>query len=50
MEQRLTKKKTILLELGDFMAKLEQIDKKLKHSEKDRQDLKREIRHNKNEN
>ena len=42
--------KTILLELGDLMAKLEQVDKKLKYSEEDCQDLKREIRHNKNEN
>ena len=32
------------------MAKLEQIDKKLKYSEDDRQDIKREIRHNKIEN
>ena len=32
------------------MAKLEQIDKKLKYNEKDRQELKRQIRHNKNEN
>ena len=32
------------------MAKLEQIDKKLKYSEEDRQELKKEIRHNKNEN
>ena len=41
--------KTISLELGDLMAKLEQIDKKLNYSEKDRQELKRKIRHNKNE-
>ena len=32
------------------MAKLEQIDKKLKRSEEDRQMLKKEIRYNKNEN
>ena len=32
------------------MAKLEQIDKKLKYSEEDRQKLKKEIRYNKNEN
>ena len=31
------------------MAKLEQIDKKLKCSEEDRQMLKKEIRYNKNE-
>ena len=49
MEQRLTKK-TISLELGDLMAKLEQIDKKLKYIEEDRQELKREARHNKNGN
>ena len=32
------------------MAELEQIDKKLKCSEEDRQELKREVRHIKNEN
>ena len=32
------------------MAKLEQIDKKLKYSEEDRQELKREIRYDKIEN
>ena len=32
------------------MAKLGQIDTKLKHREEDRQELKREIRYNKNEN
>ena len=32
------------------MAKLEQIDKKLKCSEKDGQELKKEVRHNKDEN
>ena len=42
--------KTSSLELGDLMAKLEQIDKKLKCSEEDRQMLKKEIRYNKNEN
>ena len=41
--------KTILLSLGDLMAKLEQIDKKLKYSEDDRQELKKVIRQNKNE-
>ena len=41
--------KTTSLELGDLMAKLEQIGKTLKHSEKDRQELKREVQHNKNE-
>ena len=42
--------KTPSLELGDLMTKLEQIDKKLKCSEEDHQRLKKEIRHNKNEN
>ena len=42
--------KTISLELSDLMAKLEQIDKKLKYSEEDRQKLKRKMRYNKNEN
>ena len=42
--------KTTSFELGDLMAKLEQIDKKLKCSEKDRQVPKKEIRYNKNEN
>ena len=42
--------KTTSLELGDLMAKLDQIDKKMKYSEKDRQELKRDVRHNKNEN
>ena len=39
-----------LAELDDLMAKLEQIDKRLKCSQKDRQVLKKEHRHNKNEN
>ena len=38
------------LELGDLVAKLEQIDMKLECSEADRQELKKEVRHNKNEN
>ena len=33
--------KTTSLELGDLMAKLEQIDKTLKHSEEDCQELKK---------
>ena len=41
--------KTTLLELGDLMAKLEHIDKKLKCSEEDRQLLKTDIRYNKSE-
>ena len=42
--------KTSSVELGDLMAKLEQIDRKLKASEEDRQILKKEIRYKKNEN
>ena len=42
--------KTTSLELGLLMAKLEQINKKLKCSEKDRQMLKKELRYNKNDN
>ena len=49
MEQHQIKKKTTSLELGDLMAKLERIDKTQKHSEEDRQELKREVRHHKNE-
>ena len=41
--------KTTFLELGDLMAKLEKIDKKLKCSEEDRQMLKKEIRYKKSE-
>ena len=37
------------LELGDLMAKLNQIDKKLKHSEEDREVIKKELRYNKHE-
>ena len=42
--------KTASLKLGDLMAKLEQIDKTLKCSEEGRLELKKEVRHNKNEN
>ena len=41
--------KTTFLELRDLMAKLEQINKKFKCSEEDRQMLKKEIRYYKNE-
>ena len=41
--------KTTSLELGDLMAKLERIDKKLNYNEEDRQMLKKEIRYNKSE-
>ena len=37
------------LELGDLMAKLDQIDKKLKHSEEDRDVIKKELRYKKHE-
>ena len=40
---------TTLLELGDLMAKLDQIDKKLRHSEEDRELIKKELRYNKDE-
>ena len=47
--RQLTMKNTTSLELSDLMAKLEQIDKKLKCSEEDRQMLKKELRYNKND-
>ena len=40
---------TTPLELGGLMAKLDQIDKKLKCSEEDRKVIRKEIRYNKNE-
>ena len=40
---------TTTLELSDLMAKLDQIDEKLKHSEEDRNMIKKEMRHNKHE-
>ena len=40
---------TTSLELGDLMAKLGQIDKKLKHSEEDRKVIRKELRYNKHE-
>ena len=40
---------TMFLELGDLMAKLDQIDKRLKHSEEDRDVIKKELRYNKHE-
>ena len=39
-----------LLEIEESMSKLDQIDKNLKCSKEDRQELKKEFRHNKNEN
>ena len=41
--------KTTPLELDDLMAKLDQIDKKLKHSEEDREVIEKELRYNKHE-
>ena len=41
--------KTTSLELGDLMAKLDQIDKRLKHSQEDREVIKKELRYNKHE-
>ena len=40
---------TTSLELGDLMGKLDQIDKRLKHSEEDREVIKKELRYNKHE-
>ena len=42
--------KTTSVDLGDLMKKLNDIDKNLKCSEEDRQELTKEIRHNKIEN
>ena len=40
---------TTSLDLGDLMAKLDQIDKRLKHSEEDREVIKKEFRYNNHE-
>ena len=40
---------TTPLELGDLMAKLDQIDRRLKCSEEDRKKIKKELRYNKHE-
>ena len=40
---------TTPLELGDLMAKLDQIHKKLKHREEEREFIKKELRYNKHE-
>ena len=45
-----TESKVPPVELGHLKQKLEQIDKKLKSSEEDREELKREVRYNKNKN
>ena len=43
----LTELKIPPVELGDLMLKLEQMDKKLKSSEEERHEMKREVRHKK---
>ena len=40
---------TTTLELGDLKAKLDQIDKKVKHTEEDRDVIRKELRYNKHE-
>ncbi|XP_063720287.1 uncharacterized protein LOC134846821 [Symsagittifera roscoffensis] len=49
-DERTKKTRTTSVELGELMTKLNEIDKKLKCSEEDRQELKKEKTHNKNEN
>ena len=49
-DERTKETRTTSAELGDLMTKLNKIDKKLKCSEEDRLELKKEIRHYKNEN
>ena len=49
-EKRATESRAPSVELGDLLTKLEQIDKKLKCSDEEYQELKKELRHNKNEN
>ena len=44
-----TDHETTTLELGDLMAKLDHIDKKLKHSDEDRDVIRKELRNNKHE-
>ena len=46
-EKRATESRAPSVELGDLMTKLEQIDKKLKCSDEEYQELKKELRHNK---
>ena len=43
-----TESKGSPLDINDLMPKLEQIDRKLKYDEEGREELKREIKHNKN--
>ena len=49
MEQQLVMGQQLTIELGNLRAKLDQIDKKLKCSEEDREVIKKEIIYNKNE-
>ena len=49
-DERIKETRTTSVELGDLMTKLNEIDKKLKCSEEDRLELKKEIIHNKHEN
>ena len=49
-DKRAIELKVPSVELADLMTKLEQIDKKQKRGEEDRQELKKELRHNKSEN
>ena len=48
--KHLTESKAPLVELGNLMLKLGQMDKKLKCSEEHRQKIRKELRHNKKEN
>ena len=47
--ERAKESKVPLVELGDLMTRVEQVDKKLKCGEEDRQELEKEFRHNKSE-
>ena len=49
-DKRAIELKVPSVELADLMTKLEQIDKKQKRGDEDRQELKKELRHNKSEN
>ena len=49
-EKQKTGSRAPSVELGDFMTKLDQIDEKLRCCDKEYQKLKKELRHNKNEN
>ena len=49
-EKHLAESRAPLVELGDLMLKLEQMDRKLRYSGEYRQEMRKELRHNKNEN